>query len=73
MQRLHEDDVSGDILARGAGYCHMMVPMYFDPLRYPSSPDGMATEDPETGEPFVGSTHGPQESPPPGTIICTCG
>jgi hypothetical protein len=50
MQRLHENDVSGDILAREADHCHMMVPMYFDPLRYPSSADGMATEDPETGE-----------------------
>jgi hypothetical protein len=27
MQRLHENDVSGDILAREADYCHMMVPM----------------------------------------------
>jgi hypothetical protein len=25
MQRLHENDVSGDILAREADYCHMMV------------------------------------------------
>jgi hypothetical protein len=48
MQRLHENDVSGDILAREANCCHMMVPMYFDPLRYPASADGMATEDPET-------------------------
>jgi hypothetical protein len=44
MQRLHEGDVSGDILAREADYCHMMVPMYFDPLRYPASADGEATE-----------------------------
>jgi hypothetical protein len=58
MQRLHENDVSGDILAREAGYCHMMVPMYFDPLRYPASADGMATEDPETGEPFCGNDIG---------------
>jgi hypothetical protein len=58
MQRLHEGDVSGDILAREADYCHMMVPMYFDPLMYPASADGEATEDPETGEASVGSTHG---------------
>jgi hypothetical protein len=50
MQRLHETDVSADILAREADYCHMMVPMYFDPLRYPASVDRTATEDPETGE-----------------------
>jgi hypothetical protein len=59
MQRLHEGDVSGDILAREANYCHMMIPMYFDPLRYPASADGEATEDPETGEPYaVGSIRG---------------
>jgi hypothetical protein len=51
MQRPHEGDVSGDILAREANYCHMVIPMYFDPLRYPASVDGTATEDPETGEP----------------------
>jgi hypothetical protein len=39
MQRLHEGDVSGDILAREADYCHLMIPMYFDPLRYPASAD----------------------------------
>jgi hypothetical protein len=64
MQRLHETDVSGDILAREANYCHMLVPMCFDPLRYPASEDGTATEDPETGEVFtgnesVGSIHEP--------------
>jgi hypothetical protein len=40
LPRLHEGDVSGDILAREANYCHMMVPMYFDPLRYPPAPMG---------------------------------
>ena len=44
MQRLHEDDVSGDILARESDYCHLMIPMRFDPLRYPSSVDGLRTE-----------------------------
>jgi hypothetical protein len=58
MQRLHEGDVSGDILAREANYCHMMVPMYFDPLRYPASADGERTEDPETGEAFEGNEIG---------------
>jgi hypothetical protein len=51
-------DVSGDILRREANYCHMMIPMYFDPLRYPASEDGTATEDPETGEPFEGNEIG---------------
>jgi hypothetical protein len=58
MQRLHEGDVSGDILAREANYCHMMIPMYFDPLRYPASADGERTEDPETGELFEGDEIG---------------
>jgi hypothetical protein len=58
MQRLHANDVSGDILAREANYCHMMVPMYFDPLRYPVSADGTATEDPETGKAFEGNDIG---------------
>jgi predicted phage terminase large subunit-like protein len=40
MQRLHEDDVSGDILTREASYCHLMIPMEFDPSRYPVSRDG---------------------------------
>jgi hypothetical protein len=35
MQRLHANDVSGDILARESDYCHCLIPMYFDPLRYP--------------------------------------
>jgi hypothetical protein len=43
MQSIHETDVSGDILAREANYCHMLVPMYFDPLRYLASEDGIAT------------------------------
>jgi hypothetical protein len=58
MQRLHENDVSGDILARESDYCHCMIPMYFEPLRYPASADGERTEDPETGEPFEGNDIG---------------
>jgi hypothetical protein len=51
MQRLHENDVSGDILAREADYCHMMVPMYFDRLGYPASADGLRREDPIPKQP----------------------
>jgi hypothetical protein len=58
MQRLHANDVSGDILTRESDYCHCLIPMYFDPLRYPPSEDGMRTEDPETGEPFQGNEIG---------------
>jgi hypothetical protein len=58
MQRLHANDVSGDILARESDYCHCLIPMYFDPLRYPASEDGERTEAPETGEPFTGNEIG---------------
>jgi hypothetical protein len=57
MQRLHEDDVSGDILTREADYCHLMIPMRFDPLRYPASADGLRTEY-EDGTPFRGNDLG---------------
>jgi len=33
MQRLHEADVSGTILALGLGYEHLMLPMEFEPER----------------------------------------
>jgi hypothetical protein len=53
-----KNDVSGDILAREADYCHLMIPMRFEPLIYPASADGERTEDPETGEPFTGNDIG---------------
>jgi hypothetical protein len=58
MQRLRDNDVSGDILAREADYCHLMIPMRFEPMAYPASADGLRTEDPETGEPFTGNDIG---------------
>lgn len=33
MQRLHEKDVSGQILSLGLGYDHLMLPMEFEPAR----------------------------------------
>lgn len=33
MQRIHEEDVSGMILAEKLGYSHLMLPMRFDPAR----------------------------------------
>jgi len=33
MQRLHENDVAGHILASDLGYTHVMLPMEFEPLR----------------------------------------
>ena len=56
MQRLHESDVSGDVLAREADYCQLMIPMRFEPLLYPASIDGERTEDPEQGIPSPATT-----------------
>lgn len=36
MQRLHMDDVSGEILSREFSYCHLMIPMEFDSTVYPT-------------------------------------
>lgn len=33
MQRLHELDTSGLIISRDLGYCHLMLPMRFEPKR----------------------------------------
>jgi len=33
MQRLHETDVSGVILSEGFDYCHLMIPMEYEPGR----------------------------------------
>lgn len=40
MQRLHEADVSGTILSEGFDYCHLMIPMEYDPDRYPEEYNG---------------------------------
>jgi hypothetical protein len=44
--------------AREADYCHLMIPMRFEPMAYPASADGLRTEDAETGEPFTGNELG---------------
>lgn len=46
MQRLHEDDVSGQALALKLGYTHLMLPMEFEPDRRCVLPTGFA--DPRT-------------------------
>ena len=33
MQRVHEEDVSGTVLSLGLPYCHLMIPMEYDPER----------------------------------------
>lgn len=47
MQRVHEGDVSGTIIAEGFDdYCHLMIPMEFDPDR--SSETSIGWTDPRT-------------------------
>jgi hypothetical protein len=58
MQRVKDTDVSGDILSREADYCHLMIPMRFEPLIYPLSADGTRIADPETDEEFTGNDIG---------------
>ena len=41
MQRVHEDDASGAVLAAELDYCHLMIPMEFEPSIFPVGPDGM--------------------------------
>lgn len=48
MQRVHEDDVSGQIIANDLGYEHLMLPMEFEPKRKCFTSIGF--EDPRTEE-----------------------
>lgn len=48
MQRLHEDDVSGQIMKLGLGYEHLMLPMEFEPDRACATSIGFS--DPRTVE-----------------------
>jgi predicted phage terminase large subunit-like protein len=40
MQRLHEEDVSGFILSAELNYTHLMIPMEFEPERFPADYEG---------------------------------
>ncbi|WP_174071713.1 phage terminase large subunit [Rhizobium rhizogenes] len=50
MQRLHEADVSGTILALGLGYEHLMLPMEFEPERRCRTSIGFVDPRVEEGE-----------------------
>jgi len=50
MQRLHEDDVSGYILANDLGYEHLMLPMEFEPERRCTTSIGFTDPRTEDGE-----------------------
>lgn len=59
MQRVHGEDVSGTILDLGMDYCHLCVPMEFDPGRKCSTVIGW--EDPRTE---LGELAWPERFPP---------
>lgn len=59
MQRLHEQDVSGQILALKLGYVHLMLPMEFEPERKCTTSIGF--EDPRT---YDGELLFPERFPP---------
>lgn len=48
MQRVHEDDVAGVILALRLDYCHLMIPWEFDPTR--CAPNDIGWVDPRYEE-----------------------
>jgi len=48
MQRLHEADVSGELLDKQLGYDHIMLPMEYDPRR--AAPTMLGYEDPRDEE-----------------------
>ncbi|MBK3400446.1 phage terminase large subunit [Methylobacterium sp. IF7SW-B2] len=50
MQRLHERDLSGVILARSLGYDHLMLPMEFEPERACATRIGFSDPRREPGE-----------------------
>lgn len=59
MQRLHEDDVSGQIMKLSLGYQHVMLPMKFEPER--RSKTALGFSDPRTAE---GELLFPERFPP---------
>lgn len=58
MQRLHETDVSGVIISEDFDYCHLMIPMEFEPGREASEGNQIGWRDPrgfdEDGYELVG-------------------
>lgn len=45
MQRLHEKDLTGELLARDYGFIHLMIPMEFEPARRCTTPLQVDDED----------------------------
>jgi len=61
MQRVHEDDVSGTILADGLPYEHLMIPLFYEPGRV--GPTKIGWTDPRTKD---GENYWPERVPPEG-------
>lgn len=70
MQRLHENDLTGELLRRDYGFIHLMLPMEFEPSRRCTTP--LKVTDPETGEKkdwtdprsYMGEVMDPVRNPP---------
>jgi predicted phage terminase large subunit-like protein len=50
MQRVHERDIAGEILAKGLGYEHLMLPMRYEPERHCRTSIGFADWRMQEGE-----------------------
>lgn len=61
MQRLHERDTSGIILARQLDYVHLMLPMEFDPERRCITSIGFQDPRTQTGELLFPERFGPEQ------------
>jgi predicted phage terminase large subunit-like protein len=61
MQRLHQRDTSGIILARELDYVHLMLPMEFDPARKCSTPIGFSDPRKADGELLFPERFGPAQ------------
>lgn len=69
MQRVHEDDVSGNIIAEELGYVHLMIPMEFEPDRRTVTYLGgkLFWADPRTVD---GQCFWPERFPPASVVEC---
>lgn len=73
MQRLHEGDLTGELLARDYGFIHLMIPMEFEPARRCTTPlkvdDGKGGKkdwtDPRS---YDGELMDPVRFPPPAIV-----
>ncbi len=74
MQRVHENDVSGEILAAKLGYVHLCIPMEFEPatrckthLQKPHIPGLVFWQDPRR---YEGECFWPERFDPASVVMC---